>query len=56
MFLLNESYWNVLKWPLLEPTERIVDRQKVQLHITKHGGGMMMLVIVLVKTKNYGRS
>ena len=35
---------------------RVVDLQKAQLDIKKHGGRMMILVIVLVKSINYGKS
>ena len=33
-----------------------MDGQKAQLDIGKHGGGLMMLVIVFVINGNYGRS
>ena len=33
-----------------------MDGQKVQLDIRKHGGGLMMLVIVFVISGKYGRS
>ena len=41
-----EDYWNVLK----EATDRSCVWTKVQLHIKKHGGGVMMLVIVLLRS------
>lgn len=40
---------------MLEAIEGIVDEQKTQIDIKKHGDGMMMLVIVLVGSINYGR-
>ena len=51
-----EGYWNVLKGVLLETTDRSCGWTKYQLDIRKHGGGMMMLVIMLAKGGNYVRS
>ena len=45
-----EDYWNVLKVALVEATDRSCGWTKVQLHIKKHGGGVMMLVIVLLRS------
>ena len=45
-----EHYWNVLKGALVEATDR--NGQKAQLDIEKHGGGMMILVIGLVRSRN----
>ena len=55
MLLLNfvEGYLNVLKEALLEATDRSCGWSKVHQEIKKHGGGMM-LVKVLVRTRNYG--
>ena len=47
---------NVLKEALLEATTGAVNGQKAQLDIKKHGSGMMMLVKVLVRSRNYGRN
>ena len=47
----SEGYCSVLK----VQTE-VVDGQKTQLDIKKHGGGMMVLVIVLVRSGNYRKS
>lgn len=33
-----------------------MDGLKAQLYIKKHGGGMIILVIVLVESRNYGCS
>ena len=33
-----------------------MDEQKVQLEIKKRGAGVEMLVIVLARTRNYGKS
>lgn len=33
-----------------------VDEKKTKLDIEKHGDGMMMLVIVLVRSRSYGKS
>ena len=33
-----------------------MDEQKAHLDIKKHGGGMMILVTVLMRSRNYGRS
>ena len=33
-----------------------MDGQKAQLDIKKHGGRMTVLVIVLVRSQNYGRN
>ena len=35
---------------------KVVDGQKAQLDIKKHGSGMMMLVIVLVRSGNHEMS
>ena len=34
----------------------VIDGQKTQLSIKKHGGGMMILVIELVRSRIFGRS
>ena len=33
-----------------------MDGQNAQLNIKKHGSGMMMLLIVLVRSRNYGNA
>lgn len=50
------GYWIVLKGALLEAAEGLVDGQKTQLDIKKDRGGIIMLVKVLVRNGNHGRS
>ena len=50
------GYWIVLKEALLETAEGLVDGQKTQLDIKKDRGEIIMLVKVLVRNGNYGRS
>ena len=52
-----EGCWNVLNEDLLETTDRSCGlTKKAQLYINKHGVGIMVFVMVFVRSENYGKS